>query len=108
LLTIAAVGIALVILTGVGYTNLINTKTQLYSQLTCTGATGSPCSVVVGNANVVNAIGYGTYVNASTYGGAITNTTGSNSNYVYYILFMALVIAVVVGALVTAVKRKQG
>ena len=88
MLTIAAIGIALVILTGVGYTNLLNTKTQMN-----TLATSSANNAVIAN--------------FSTYSGAIANTAGSNSNYVYYILFMALVIAVVVGALVTAVKKKS-
>ena len=88
LLIIAAVGIALVILTGVGYTNYANTKAQMGT-------------LTVSNSN--NAI----IANFTTNGGAITNTAGSNSNYVYYILFMALVIAVVIGALVSAVKQKK-
>ena len=86
LLIIVAIGIALVILTGVGYTNYANTKAQMVT------------------ANVPAAI----QANFTTNGGAITNTAGSNANYVYYILFMALVIAVVIGALVGAAARKKG
>ena len=85
LLTIVAVGVALVILTGVSYTNYANTKAQLVT------------------ANVPAAI----QANFTANGGAITNTAGSNANYVYYILFMALVIAVVIGALVSAARKKE-
>lgn len=85
LLIIVAIGIALVILTGVGYTNYANTKAQMVS------------------ANVAAAI----QTNFTTNGGAIVNTAGSNANYVYYILFMALVIAVVIGALVAAAAKKS-
>ena len=84
LLLIVAIGVALTILTGVNYTNYANTKAQMVT------------------ANVPAAI----QANFTTNGGAITNTGGSNANYVYYILFMALVIAVVIGALVGSVKSK--
>jgi hypothetical protein len=84
LLVVAAIGVALVILTGVGYTNYANTKANMVT------------------ANVPSAI----QANFTTNGGAIANTQGSNSNYVYYILFMALVIAVVIGALIGATRHK--
>ena len=54
-----------------------------------------------------NALYTGIVSNFTTNGGAITNTAGSNANYVYYILFMALVIAVVIGALVAAASKKR-
>ena len=85
LLIVTAIGIALVILVGVGYTNYANTKAQLTT------------------ANVPA----GVSANFTANGGAITNTAGSNANYVYYILFMALVIAVVIGALVAAAANRN-
>lgn len=113
MLIITAIGIALVILTGVGYTNYANTHTQISNLVTCNGVANYYanvlCSTVVGNALYSNAIGVGSLANFTTNGQAITNTSGSNANYVYYILFMALVIAVVIGALVAAAaNKKQG
>jgi hypothetical protein len=89
LLIVVAIGIALVILTGVGYTNYINTKGNLVTQY---GTSASNNAIIA---------------NFTTNGGNITNTAGSNANYVYYILFMALVIAVVIGALVGAVRHNS-
>ena len=111
LLIIAAVGIALVILAGVGYTNYSTSYTNVQSLVTCTGVAATNgnvlCSTNTANGMYANAINVGVVANFSKNGGAITNTAGSNSNYVYYILFMALVIAVVIGALVAAVKTKR-
>ena len=84
LLIVVAIGIALVILTGVGYTNYINTKGNLVTQY---GTSASNNAIIA---------------NFTTNGGNI-----SNANYVYYILFMALVIAVVIGALVGAVRHNN-
>ena len=90
LLVLVVIGVALVIAIGVVYSNEITNRNQLYSQF------------ATSNSN--NAI----LANYSTNAANISNTAGSNSNYAYYILFAALIIAVVIGALVSAANRQQG
>lgn len=89
LLVLVVIGVALVIAIGVSYTNQINNKTQLNLYAT---------------SNSNNAI----IANYSTNSANIANTGGTNANYAYYILFAALIIAVVIGALVSAASRKMG
>lgn len=86
LLIIAVIGVALVIVAGINYTNYNNNRVQLV------------------NSNVPNGI----LSNYTTNAGSISNTSASNSNYAYYILFMALILGVLIGALVSAAKKKQG
>lgn len=83
LLTIIIVGVAIVIALGISYTNLANNKAQMVT------------------ANVPTGI----QTNYSTNAGNVANTAGVNGNYAYYILFMALILSVVIGALI--VKRAQ-
>ena len=78
------IGVVLVILIGVTYTNYSNNKAQLVT------------------ANVAAAI----QANYTTNAGNIANTGGSNANYVYYILFAALIIGVVIGVLVGVTKQR--
>ena len=85
LLTIMAVGVALVILQGVSYQNFANTKAQFVS------------------ANVPAGI----QANFTTNAGNTANTAGTNSNYVFYILFAALAIGVVIGVLVGVVRKNS-
>jgi len=84
LLSLIVIGVAIVIVLGVSYTNLAQNKAQLVS------------------ANVP----LGIQSNYSTNAGNVANTAGTNGNYVYYILFMALVIGVIIGVL--AVRRSNG
>jgi len=89
LLVLVVIGVALVIAIGVSYTNQINNKTQLNQY-----ATSASNNAIIAN--------------YSTNAANIANTGGTNANYAYYILFAALIIAVVIGALVTAAARKMG
>ena len=84
LLALIVIGVAIVIAVGIMYTNYNNSQTQLK------------------NAGVSNGI----LANYTTNAGNIANTGGSNANYAYYILFAALIIAVVVGALKWASSRQ--
>lgn len=109
LLIIAVIGVALVIVAGISYTNFNNNRLQLNAtSYTCSGATGSPCSIVPSNANFANAIHMGYFTNFTQNAGSIANTSASNANYAYYILFMALILGVLIGALVNAARKKQG
>ena len=83
LLVLAVIGVALVIVLGISYTNYGQTKTNMV------------------NANV----GAGIQANFTTNAGAVANTAGVNGNYAYYILFMALILGVIIGALIGAARK---
>jgi ABC-type proline/glycine betaine transport system permease subunit len=106
LLSLIVIGVAIVIVLGVSYTNLATNKTQIQATVTCTGTAGAVCSTVPSNENYGNAINVGIVSNFSTNSNNVANTAGTNGNYVYYILFMALVIGVIIGVL--AVRRSNG
>lgn len=84
LMFIVVIGVVLVILMGVNYTNYNNNKNQLI-------AANVPTPVLTN------------YTNSA---GAISQTAGTNANYVYYILFAALIIGVVIGVLVGVTKKQ--
>ena len=89
LMVVAVVGVALVIILGISYINYANNSSQLRTQL--------------GYTTQANAI----VANYTTNAGAVANTAGSNVNYVYYILFAALVIGLIIAVLVGVVKTRQ-
>lgn len=110
LMTIVVIGVVLVILVGVTYTNFANNQVNIGTIVTCVGVPqvngNTVCSTNPQNVLFANAINAGAYKNYSSTGSTIANTGGTNANYVYYILFAALIIGVVIGVLVGVAKSK--
>jgi len=53
-----------------------------------------------------SAVTRGLYLNYTQNAGGVANTSGTNGNYVYYILFMALVLSVIIGVLAKKAMNK--
>ena len=102
LMLVAVVGVALVIIIGISYINYGNNQQQVFKQANLTNGcapTNTLTATYCGNVGVGK--------NYTTNAGAVANTGGTNVNYVYYILFAALVIGLIIAVLVGVVKTRQ-